>query len=225
MRRAARDRWYGRSPPGRSSELGHARAGRVALLLAVLLATGLAGCSEPSTDDPAPAATTSPTPSPLPPLTPVRGERQPGAPSTSSAAVLGMGRVPEADRDALLALAHATADWLDAHLTDLQAGGTGLLRQVATPGLLAATDRGSVAAVTWDLASRQDPVRAARYELRVAQAGVPAWLEAAVTVTRHSGRTVAATLVFVPSRSGPRLVAFGPPAPEAPGMPTPASSP
>lgn len=200
--------------------------------MAVLALLGMlvGGCTDGETTTPA-----SPSPRAAPSLDAVHGERRPRAPSAASAHVLGTGSVPPVQATPAGHLAGQVATWLDHHLEDLQRGGSGHLTRVAAPGLVEAAGPEILEAATSGLATRWNPVRKAVYDLTVAQVGPPRWLTAEVTVTRHSGRVVTATFVFVPSDQGPRLVAFGPgdrppppapsPAPKPPSGPSPASSP
>lgn len=185
------------------------------LALVALLALSTSACrsghdaavADETAADPTVAA--SPTPSPDTPLVTVVGERIPAAHWVSSGGVLTH-RVPEVGSgDTVLPLVHAVGDWLDAHLDDLQRGGDGRLVEVADPGLLAAATPADLSAVTTDLASADRPVAAATYRLEGSYAAETEWLTATVEVTGRDGASRAATLVFVPTPEGPRLVLLG----------------
>ena len=83
------------------------------------------------------------------------------------------------------------------------------LEEVADPGLLTAATPAELGAVTTDLASSDRPVAAATYRLEGSYAAETEWLTATVEVTGRDGETRAATLVFVPTPDGPRLVLLG----------------
>lgn len=179
----------------------------------MLLAVVLAGACTSGDDEPTPGGETSqPTAegTGLPPLTAVRGERRPSAPSVANEAVLGLGPLAVMNERAVLDFANAVADWLDSHLDELQRDEGGRLGALAAPGLVDAADRAAIRAATSGLATRKDPVRKAVYELRVAQSGAPRWVTAEVSVTRHSGTVATAVFTFAPTPEGPQLVAFGP---------------
>lgn len=116
---------------------------------------------------------------------------------------------PPPDAAAINAFVVAVQGWLDRHLSDLQAGGQGLLGEVAAPGLVEGSSPEAVAAVTTALAGPERPVTAARYAFVVAETGGPQWLH--VTADVDAGGTVAtAQFVLVPGDPHPTLVAAGP---------------
>lgn len=120
---------------------------------------------------------------------------------------------PEPDGAAVEALAGQVTEWLDAHLTDLQAGGDGLLGDVAAPGLLTGASSDAVGAVTSGLASPGRPVAAAQYHVVVVHDGQPRYARATIAVRSSSGRVARGAFVFV-DRGELRLVATGPDDPE-----------
>lgn len=165
-----------------------------------------------------------PEPSPSPDAT-TPTESSPGGAAVTGAATLEVKSVhhgpavfnagdprhaaPPADVAAINAFVVAVQGWLDRHLTDLQAGGQGLLGEVAAPGLVDGSSPEAVAAVTTQLAGAQRPVTAARYAFVVAETGAPQWLH--VTADVEAGGTVAtAQFVLVPGDPRPSLVASGP---------------
>jgi hypothetical protein len=113
------------------------------------------------------------------------------------------------DQGAVDAAAEAATRWLDAHLTDLQAGGTG---HVAGAGL-----EGDTAAAA-DLANPDHPVTSASYVVTVGARGGPEWLRVGAVVGREDGERTA-TFVFVPAGDEVTLLAVelgdGTPAPAA----------
>lgn len=188
---------------------------KVGRLVAAAAVAGvvLAACS--SGEEAAPAPSPSPSPSPTPELVPVRGEAtvetvsvfagppvfSPGDPD---------GEEPATDDDAVAAIVGTVTDWLDAHLTDVQSGGPGLLPQVAADGLLGGATPAATDALTRDLAAPTAPVASASYHLVVAVAGPPQWLEARVEVVGRDGSLRHADFVFTPTDTGAELLAAGP---------------
>lgn len=186
----------------------HTRRTLAAGVIALALLPGCPGGEErPGALDVSPTVTTRPRQPAA-----VHGRRLVATRPVANGPVVFHGRrAPAPKAAAVTAFAEATADWLDAHLTDLQRGGSGRLRGVAATGLLRGASPALLRAVGGALASPDRPVRQARYQLLVAHAASPQWLRAAVEVTAPDGRVVAAQFVFVPgSRGRPVLVAAGP---------------
>ncbi|MFN2557724.1 MAG: hypothetical protein ABR592_12835 [Nitriliruptorales bacterium] len=180
-------------------------------LIAMLAAVVLTGCPSP------PPATSPPDAATPTPYGPVRGEARIDVVSTSAGPIVFHSQpAPAADGGAGGAFAAGVVAWLDRHLTDLQAGGPGLLGEVAAPGLLPGAPAESVTAVTGALASPQRPVATAVYHVVVAQEGPPLWARVNLTVQPDGGAPVNAGFVFTP---GPPLVLValqGPPSGAAP---------
>ena len=184
-------------------------------LCAVTL-VGAAGCgsrTEPAeakpTMTPVPAAAASPSPSPSPspdPVIPVQGERESTSVDIGDGSLLGSDDRESIDEAAIVAFADAIHAWLDAHLTDLQSGGTGLLAEVLPAGL-AADDPAVTPALTTALASPENPVAGAHYALTAYHDAGPQFATVAVTLDDPTGTPRAATLVFAPGPDGsPELV-------------------
>lgn len=198
----------------------HRRARSTLVAGLAVISVALTGCA----NDAAPAATpvdetvaeTTEAPTaeaaPATPSAPaaVVGERVPAAHWVSSASLLSHRATAAGSGDAVLPLVHEVGDWLDAHLTDLQAGGDGRLADVADPGLLDAAAAADLDAVTVALASADAPAASARYVLEGSYDAMAEWVEATVEVTRPDGTVARATMVFTPGDAGPRLVLFGP---------------
>lgn len=182
-----------------------------ALALAAASCSGTqAAVADPS---PTPVAVVSPSPSPSPtppPVVAVAGERIVALVDVGDGALLGPDDRGEVDETGVTAFADAVFDWLDAHLTDLQAGGAGQLAEVAPEGLStgdgAPTDAGTAA-----LASPELPVATARYELTAYHDAAEEFASVRVTVTGPDAAERTATLVFAPDANGaPELVLVGP---------------
>lgn len=176
--------------------------------LATVAAAACTAAPEPSAG-PSPTATpvvAAPSPTPPPP---VRGERVVRTRSVApEPVVLNGGEQPPVDELLVRGFADAVASWLDAHLTDLQGGGEGLIERIAAPGLLR-TSPPALAAVTTDLAAEDRPVEAASYHLLVATDGEPVWLRATVETRGPDDRPATAEFLFVPGQPV-TLVAAGP---------------
>lgn len=176
-------------------------------LLIVLTAVTFVACSS-APPAPSPSAADPPTPS-----APVRGQVSIGVISASAGPIVFHDQpAPPPDDVAVAGFAAAVAAWLDRHLTDLQAGGPGLLAEVAAPGLLAGAPSEHVRAATQALASPGRPVTNAFYHVIVAQEGLPLWARVNLTITSAEGTTTSAGFVFTPGPP-PVLVAAqgGPP--------------
>lgn len=167
-------------------------------LLIVLSAVTFAACSS------APPVTSPLAVAPPSPPGPVYGEANIDVVSSSAGPIVFHNRpAPPPDDAAIAAFAAGLVGWLDRHLTDLQAGGPGLLNEVAAPGLLDGASAGPVTAVTGALASPQRPVANAFYHVVVAQEGPPLWARVNVTVQALEGAPAYAGFVFTP---GPPLM-------------------
>jgi hypothetical protein len=90
------------------------------------------------------------------------------------------------DEDAIEALVEDLTAWLDEHLTQLQDGDEGLVRQASLAGDEA----------IGDLAGPADIVEQAGYRFLVGARGEPEWAEVTVEVAREDGSSRAARLVF-----------------------------
>lgn len=146
-------------------------------------------------------------PSPEPVVQPVVGARTVILEAVDAGPIVFHDRPPpEPDRTAIDAFATQVGDWLDAHLTDLQAGGDGRLDEVAAPGLLDG-DPATVLDVTAELTGPDRPVTDALYHVVVSHEGAPIWARVTVLVGTEGGATARVGFVFEP---GPRLVAAGP---------------
>ena len=182
------------------------------LLLATTMA--LSACTSDdgapvATDSPTPSPTTaSPTPTPTPEAPAVVGERVTDWRAIPHRTILGLGDNHSPDAPAIRRAIRQTANWLDAHLTELHRDGTGLWGQVAADGL----DGGQARQLaTSDLASPDDPVTAARYDMSVLYDGAPRFLGVDVTVQHPSGPPSRVSLGFVLADDGtPRLTVVGP---------------
>lgn len=169
-------------------------------------------------------ATPSPTPTPTPPP-PVEAERELETVVTSHGPIIfprGDDRHPAAEPDveAVEAFAARVGDWLDAHLTDLQEGGSGQLDRYAA-GLLDAADGEVLAGLTTELATAERPVAEARYRMVVAADGAPQWLHVRLDVTRADDAERSAELVVGHVDAEPRLLAASPVHPDAPPFEAP----
>jgi hypothetical protein len=90
------------------------------------------------------------------------------------------------DEDAIETFVEDLTAWLDEHLTQLQDGEDGLVRQASLTGDEAIAD----------LAGPADLVEGAEYRFVVGARGEPEWAEATVEVSREDGSSRAARLVF-----------------------------
>ncbi|MDP9022997.1 MAG: hypothetical protein M3N57_09970, partial [Actinomycetota bacterium] len=114
------------------------------------------------------------------------------------------------DEAAIQAFVQGVEDWLNRHLTDLRAGGDGLLAEVAAPGVLDGGAPEAVAAVTTALAGPERPVSSATYRFLVAETGPPQWCRVTVDVAAPDGSVTAAEFVLTPGDPRPVLVGAGP---------------
>lgn len=175
-------------------------------LLNVLTAVTLVACSS-APPPPSPPAVTPPTPS-----APVRGQVSIGVISASAGPIVFHDQpAPPPDDIAVAGFAAAVAGWLDRHLTDLQAGGPGLLAEVAAPGLLVGAPPEQMRAATQALTSPERPVMNAFYHVIVAQEGLPLWARVNLTVTSAEGTTSRAGFVFTPGPPPVLIAAQGVP--------------
>lgn len=191
-----------------------AHAATVAMLLLTASVLG-AGCSEgaAATDlaavEPEARPSPAPSPSPTPAHAPVAGTRV----ATSIDIRPVVGRLDGVDRSTLdeasiRAFADQVFDALDAHLTDLQAGGSGILAGLDAHGVLMA-DPALAEAAGQGLAGPSRPVRAATYDL-VAYHDVTvefAHVTATVTGADDATRTIGLSLAADPL-GAPLLVAI-----------------
>lgn len=184
----------------------HLSPRRTALVLAAGLA--LAGCAS---GEPETVETPTPTPtSTLPPQTPVAGEANQSNDAVNADVILGVGQPQEPDVEQINTAHADIRALLDLHLDDVQSGGPGILGDIAAPGLLDGADPAVVAAASTDLASPEDPVASAAYDLIASYDAIAEWVRAEVTVTTLSGAVRHATYVFVNGDDGPQVVLFGP---------------
>lgn len=157
----------------------------------------------------------SPTPEPTgPALVPVAGIASTSRLSVSNGPVVFTpgdpnNKPPPDDEEEIARLVGATVDWLDAHLTDLQAGGEGLIHEVAAEGLLERRHDDAWRAVTIGLSAPDRLVDRAAYDVLVGVDGAPQWLRVTVTTTSADGSEATAELVFVPAEGRPVLIAGG----------------
>lgn len=181
------------------------RRGASAATLTLCLLLG--ACTGDDAAEPAPAPTTT-APATAPSPVTVRGERrvtlEPLDPEGLFNADDPDGAPTPPDEDAARRFAAAVADWLDAHLTALNAGRDGRLDAVAPRDLPRARAR----AVLGRLASPADPVTTATYDIVVTTDGRPAWAHARVSLTRDGGGREL-TLVLEPGPNTPVLVGAG----------------
>lgn len=146
---------------------------------------------------------------------PVRGEPTVLVQSTSNGPIVFHDRPrPPADEAAAGAMVKQATDWLDRHLTDLQAGGDGLLAEVAADGLLDGADPALLASVTGDLTGPDRPVRTALYHVVVAEEGAPAFLRMTALVETTDGRITRTGYVFAGADPAVLLAAGPDPLPE-----------
>jgi hypothetical protein len=175
-------------------------AGLIGLAAVVVLAFVLGGDPEPEPEPEPPAAEPEPEPEPeaepeAP--APVQGEAELAEIVDLSATGTGLAhpgssgdQAVEVNHDRVDALVAAIAEWLDAHLTDLQDGGDGL---VADVGLQGPEGVG-------DLAGSGTVVEAASYRMSVGARGSPEWARVVVTVTAEDGGEHKATFAFTGRR-------------------------
>lgn len=94
------------------------------------------------------------------------------------------------DDDAVEEFVTAMAAWLDAHLTDLQDDGPGLVEGLA----------GDTEPVAAGLSNPDAPVETATYRFLIAARGTPEWGSVVVAVHRGRGVTQQARYTFVPGK-------------------------
>lgn len=180
-------------------------------LLILLTAVTFAACSSapPVTGPPAVA---------LPSRSgPVRGEASIDVVSSSAGPIVFHNRAaPPPDDAAIAEFATGLVGWLDRHLSDLQAGGAGILNEVAAPGLLTGAPAEPVTAVGSALASPQRRVARAFYHVVVAQEGPPLWARVNVTVQTVEGAPAQAAFVFTPGPPLALVALQGPPSGASP---------
>lgn len=169
------------------------------------------GCSP----DPGPEPVTTETPEPVPEPEPVEHDPPPPddvAGTVDEVAVVDLsthhsglhhdGSEPDApvpvDEDAVEAVVDAAVTWVDAHLTDVQAGGDGA---VVDGGL-----DGEVAAASTAVTGPDHPVTEATYVVTVGALGAPEWVRVSSTVARADGAT-STTYVFLPDGDQVTLLA------------------
>lgn len=189
------------------------RVPKVVVLAAAATLLAVA-CDGGRAADPSPSPTPTETPT-TPDVEPVSGAVELDVRSVhNGAAVFNAGdpnaRVPSPDEAAIQAFVQAVQDWLNRHLTDLRAGGEGLLAEVAAPGLLAGAAPEAVVAVTTALTGQDRPVSSATYRFLVAEAGPPQWCRVTVDVAGPDGSVAAAEFVFTPGDPRPVLLGAGP---------------
>lgn len=191
--------------------------GTVSLLVTLLPSLLLGACAnaaspaaEPRAERASAVATSEPSETETPAPAVVAGERIPAAHWVNSSSLLTHRAAAMGSGDAVLPLADEVATWLDAHLNDLQQGGTGRTVDVAAPGLVDDATPAELDAITGALATPETPVTSARYLLDGSYDAMTEWLEATVEVTRVDGTVALATFVFTPTDAGPQLVLFGP---------------
>lgn len=176
-----------------------------ALLLVAGLALGGVACQS----DPEPTASpTTPAPSPTPTPTPVEGQAKIEIVDLAPTGVGGGVDTPAVRQKAARRFGQAVTDWLDQHLTALQAGAD--LGALKGNPLVRGAPAATVSAVTTALATPSQLVGKARYAIRVGALGGPQWAQARVVVTDLDGNRHAADFMFEPSKAGPRMIAAGP---------------
>jgi hypothetical protein len=189
-------------------------------VVVAVCAAMLVSCSDEPTPEPPVAAgdvehEPSPIPEPTEPaLDPVAGIASTSRLSVSNGPVVFTpgdpnNRPPPDDEEEIARLVGATVDWLDAHLTDLQAGGEGLIHEVAADGLLERRHGEAWRAVTTALSAPDRLVDHAAYDVLVGVDGAPQWLRVTVRTTSKDGNEATAELVFVPAEGRPVLIAGG----------------
>lgn len=112
---------------------------------------------------------------------------------------------PPADTAAADTLIRQVTEWVDRHLTDLQAGGPGKLAEVAAPGLLETADPEVLRALT-SLVDPTHPAQQVSYRVIVGHLGGPQWAEVTATVVRADA-AVEVEFLFLPTAALPQLVA------------------
>jgi len=176
-----------------------------AVVAAILLLTACSGAPEPVAQ-PSPSTTPTPTAAPKPTPPPdLAGERTVFATLVSNVHLLAGQPVPAPDEDAINALIARTADLLDAHLRDLNAGGPGLLAELAPDGMFATAAEADV--IGTDLANQDEPAMAARYVLDVAYDEIPRFIRVRVEVDWLDGSTAAIDLALTPDDPAQLLMA------------------
>lgn len=186
------------------------RTPSLALLAAGVLA--IAGCAanDPAAAEPSPVpsptvAAPSPSPSPTP-LPPVAGQRDVTLVDVGDGKRLGPDDREAVDTAAVDAFSTAILDWLDAHLDDLQRGGSGQLDAILDGATAAALDDATRTALTTALASPEAPVVGAVYTLSAYHDATIEWASVQVTVTDPAGAPHAATLLLAPGPEGRPLL-------------------
>jgi hypothetical protein len=206
---------------GPAEQLATFRRVRIRPLLAcVLTAATLVGC----TDDPEPGVgpvadpTVEEDPALPPPPPEVAGELAAVTVNDLSRTETGLFRAgsdPDApvpvDRAAVDASVAAAVAWVDAHLTDVQAGGSGHVGDAGLPG-----DDTTVAS---GLTNPDHPATSVTYRATVGALGAPEWIRMSTAVQREDGEGTA-TFVFLPVGAGEVVlvaaqVGDGTPAPPA----------
>lgn len=193
-----------------------ARTGRLAAAaLCAALAVAASGCSNandsavarPTLTPVAAPSTPVPSPSPDPPIPfPTGSDRAARSVDIGDGALLGADDRGPVDEAAVVAFADAVFAWLDAHLADLQAGGSGHLADVL-PEDLAADDPQVSPALTTAMAAPDHPAATAHYDLTTYHDAGPEFASVVVTLHDPTGAPRTATLVFVPNADGgPELV-------------------
>lgn len=183
---------------------------------AVVLVTGCRSGSETADAEPemTPVAdmgtsAASPSPSPSPEsVVPVRASRQSHAVDVGDGTLLGPDDRDTVDAAAVTAFGDTVLGWLDAHLTDLQAGGAGRLAEVLPVGLTP-DDPAVAPALTTALASPDLPVAHATYELTAYHDAGPEFATVAVTLADEAGVTRTATLAFAVAAGGEPVLVLG----------------
>lgn len=184
--------------------MGTVRAVRTRMwFICALTAAALVGC----TGEPGPAPGAGPTDAPESeaPLSDVVGTVE--EVSVTDLSISGGGLYPDGssadapvatDDEAVSSAVDEARAWLDAHLTDVQAGGPG---RAEVPELV-----GDAGPVSTGLAGPDHRVTEATYTFTVGVRGAPEWVQSDVVVDREDGR-MTATFVFVADGSELSLVA------------------
>jgi hypothetical protein len=166
--------------------------GLAALVVVVFVLTG--DEPEPEPEPPVAEPEPEPEPEPPPPPPPVEGDAE--LAEIVDLSVTGTGLVAsgssadapvDIDHDAVDALVATIAGWLDAHLTDLQDRGDGLVAEVGLQG-----PEG-----VGDLAGSGTVIEQANYRMAVGARGGPEWARVVVEVTDEDGGTHEAVFAFV----------------------------
>lgn len=168
--------------------------------------------ARPTAPAESPSATASPSPSESespPPRPPVEGRRVRQVTQMDPRGILGLGTGDGPDEQAINRATRVVGRWLDAHLDRLQRTDKGRFEQLAAPDLRPnAKDR---RIITTDLASRDKPVKRARYTMSTYHDGSPEYLGVLVRVIHPDDSVSRASLVFLVREDGtPVLTLFGP---------------